>query len=142
MDIDVTRAYRIIERHGFEGVGDKELYYIKNSVEKIIIERGKRRLEEKGKFKRKEEFYFNTEHIRGFRIYNCFKKDEVIKIKIIDVAKANFAEGIGRNFSKIPSWWPHHFYSDIGYRIQCHCEKKCTTIASSDQLKVGKISGY
>lgn len=34
MDIDVIRAYRTIERHGFDGVGIKEIEYIKDSINK------------------------------------------------------------------------------------------------------------
>lgn len=86
MDIDVRQAYRVIERHRFEGVGESELKYIYESSKKAYVKKRADRIERESGFKIGEIIQiFGCSEIGRGTITRLFEKKIGICANVVQV---------------------------------------------------------
>jgi len=132
MDIDVVKAYRTIEKHGFEGVGFENIQYMRNGIEEAYKKVYKEKLERVGGFKVGEEAYLNAEGITNLHMQAYSYSRSPIpsgKVRIMSV--------VGRNLSIETNKTIITYY----VKYECSCDHNNCGI-NVDSKRLRELNGY
>jgi len=133
MDIDVRQAYRIIERHGFDGITLQQAKYIRDSIGEAYCKLRREDLENRGGFKVGEKFLISLDN-NVCCIDNRYSASARPRFFIIPQAPKEI-EIIGVDEYNINE--SHYLFYRIKYKCSCiySAENSCIAEIKIENLK-------